>query len=277
MGQTDAVDQISVLHLRYFLAVVEEGSVRAAADRLRIAQPSLSQQIGRLERRLGMRLFHRHPAGMTPTHDGEQIAAVARTFMAGLCSDKAGQRPVSRVSVPRGTEGRVLGLLLDRFGDGVQFVRIDSARAARALARGDVEAALVRHPLPRLAADCEVLEVYDAPLGVVASAEHPLATRQELDWVHLRDQRLLWFDEQRAPEFAQWLLGVCRERGWDPLLYVMDPAGSGLVDDALARSSDLVALRPRPDSTGPAITWIPLTEPPIERYLLIGRKPVARR
>ena len=47
----------------YALAVADEGSMTAAAERLRITQPSLSQQIGTLEKHLGVQLFTRSACG----------------------------------------------------------------------------------------------------------------------------------------------------------------------------------------------------------------------
>lgn len=46
-------------HLRYFVAVVKRGSVTAAASAFQITQPSLSRQVGQLERDLGIDLFVR--------------------------------------------------------------------------------------------------------------------------------------------------------------------------------------------------------------------------
>ena len=45
--------------LEYFVAIVEHGGFTHAARALRVAQPSLSRSIGRLEHELGVQLFHR--------------------------------------------------------------------------------------------------------------------------------------------------------------------------------------------------------------------------
>lgn len=65
---------MSLRQYEYALAVAEEGSVTAAAEVLRVAQPSVSQQIRGLERELGVRLFDRTPTGLVPT-------AVGRAFL----------------------------------------------------------------------------------------------------------------------------------------------------------------------------------------------------
>lgn len=58
---------MSLRQYEYALAIAEEGSVTAAAERLRVAQPSVSQQIRGLERELGVKLFARTPTGLVPT------------------------------------------------------------------------------------------------------------------------------------------------------------------------------------------------------------------
>ncbi|MDF0376122.1 MULTISPECIES: LysR family transcriptional regulator [Streptomyces] len=61
----------------YALAVADEGSMTAAAERLRVTQPSLSQQIGTLEKHLGVKLFTRTPSGVTVTVAGRAFLAEA--------------------------------------------------------------------------------------------------------------------------------------------------------------------------------------------------------
>ncbi|GAA0934093.1 LysR family transcriptional regulator [Pseudonocardia zijingensis] len=61
---------MSLRQFEYALAVAAEGSVTAAAERLHVAQPSMSQQIRNLERDLGVELFARTPTGLVPTVAG---------------------------------------------------------------------------------------------------------------------------------------------------------------------------------------------------------------
>jgi eukaryotic-like serine/threonine-protein kinase len=65
-------------HLRYFVAIAEEGHVGRAAERLHVSQPSLSAQVHDLERELGVRLFDRTPRGMRLTPAGEKFLTHAK-------------------------------------------------------------------------------------------------------------------------------------------------------------------------------------------------------
>src|SRR3954454_2821920 len=69
-------------HLRYFVAIAEEGSFTRAAERLWVAQPGLSTQIRRLESELGVQLFDRHTRGVDLTDAGELLLERARTALA---------------------------------------------------------------------------------------------------------------------------------------------------------------------------------------------------
>ncbi|MGH7756353.1 MAG: LysR family transcriptional regulator, partial [Vulcanimicrobiaceae bacterium] len=67
-----------------FLAVIETGSVRAAADRLVVSQPAVSSVLGALQRELGVRLFERAGRGLRPTPAGHAFALDARRIGALL-------------------------------------------------------------------------------------------------------------------------------------------------------------------------------------------------
>ncbi len=272
MGTTGAMDQIALLHLRYFIAVVEEGTVGAAADRLGISQPSLSQQITRLERRLGVRLFDRAATGMLPTDAGRRLLGIATRTLQAMNDLGAPASAVRRIGVPRGTDAGVLEALTSRFGTAIEFVSLDTSRAQRALGRR-VDAAVVRGPIaPARGVAPTLLRI--APLGVLVGSGHSLGDREEIEWADLDGLSLLWFDERRAPEYAAWLLNCCHEHGWRPRLRVLDPAGTQLVADALRREPDLIALRPRQEARMAGLSWVRLVDPPREELLLLSRAPI---
>lgn len=70
--------------LRYFLAVVDEGSVTNAARRLRVAQPSLSQALRAFESELGVQLFHRVGRGLRLSTAGEALIGPARQILRSI-------------------------------------------------------------------------------------------------------------------------------------------------------------------------------------------------
>ena len=73
--------------LRYFLTVIQEGSITNASKRLHITQPTLSRQLSDLERELGRPLLNRVHTGIAPTEYGVMLARYAESIIA--LTDKA--------------------------------------------------------------------------------------------------------------------------------------------------------------------------------------------
>ena len=67
--------------LEYFSAIVEEGSISAAAKHLHISQPPLSAQLHRLEEELGAPLMERGPRRCTPTEAGRVLYQRAKQLL----------------------------------------------------------------------------------------------------------------------------------------------------------------------------------------------------
>lgn len=71
-------------HLYYFHVTAVEGSVKAAADRLGVTQPTVSEQLRMLERALDVSLFERTPSGLRLTEDGRSaFEHTSAMFLAG--------------------------------------------------------------------------------------------------------------------------------------------------------------------------------------------------
>lgn len=150
---------VDVRQLRYFLAVVDAGSVHRAAEDLFVSQPSVSQALRRLERDLGADLFHRTgrwlvltPAGralVEPARDVLRSLAVARTTVHAVDGLRGGRLLVS--SMPSQAVSP-LAPLIRRFRDRYPGVEVGVSTAAQpadvidTVRRGRAEVGLVAVP-----------------------------------------------------------------------------------------------------------------------------------
>ncbi|GAA2030549.1 hypothetical protein GCM10009839_32870 [Catenulispora yoronensis] len=266
---------VELRHLRYFVTVAEEGTMTEAARVLRIAQPSLSQQISALERRVGAPLFHRRPTGMELTEGGRILYASACRALAEIESSLVQARDARR-SVQVGVCGSAPEHLLTRVerifdDDGsldVEFAGADSQEQLDLLRTGALAFGVMRvfHAVEGLA----TLTLADEPLGVVLRSDHPLADHAVLTWADLAGQELLWFPARRNPRFADYVLAHLAGHGWSPRLHIIDARSQALYRHHLRNSQNLVTLRAGNGTTaGAGMAWRPLaSDPPRERFIL---------
>jgi DNA-binding transcriptional LysR family regulator len=81
LGRVDCLASVTLQQLRYFLAAGQAGSFTAAADSLYIAQPSLAEQVRRLEGELGVKLFVRSGRRLTLTESGRALRPQAENVL----------------------------------------------------------------------------------------------------------------------------------------------------------------------------------------------------
>jgi len=93
---------VDAQHVRYFLAVIDHGSINAAATAVGVAQPTISQALRSLERELKTPLFHRIGRGMVPTSAGYALVGPGRKILRDITT-AAGSVPDA--------EGRLRGRL----------------------------------------------------------------------------------------------------------------------------------------------------------------------
>src|SRR5919206_3201991 len=175
---------ITLQQLTYFLAAAEHGSFSAAAEELHLAQPSLSEQIRRLEAELGVALFTRAGRGLTLTEAGRLLVPHAQRTLAAADEAAASVREVRDLTggtvafgTFAGAHHYLLGGLVQEFRAKHPNVRVravgqNSAEVADAVRDGRLEAGLI------------VLPIDDRGLDV-----RP-AMREELLYVSADPQRL---------------------------------------------------------------------------------------
>lgn len=171
---------IEVRQLRVLVAVDEERSFTAAADRLRMSQAAVSRSLAALEHELGARLMHRTTRRVEPTEAGASFAATARRVLAELdraVAEARGERSVIRVGYQWAALGAhttpVLRAWNHSHGDApMRLVRLN--RRDGGLGDGLVDLAVLRHGVDP-ALDSEL--VGTERRVVALPFDHPLAER----------------------------------------------------------------------------------------------------
>ena len=100
-ADTQAPQGLELRHLRYLVAVAEAGTFTRAAERLFIAQPTLSQQIGRLEHIVGTPLLHRRRDGVQLTVAGAVLLDAARDLLSLVDRGVSQTRQAAGLGRPR--------------------------------------------------------------------------------------------------------------------------------------------------------------------------------
>src|ERR1700682_3106019 len=182
-------------HLRYFIAVAEEGSVTVAAQKPRhTAQPFLSRQIHDLELDLGVQLLIRGPRGIELTASGRVFLDHARLALAQVEAAGEAARRAAHPAKASFVMGFLTGTAMDWFAEAVGLLRDElpsievilvsqtSPELASGLLRGKVDVAFLR-PEPEMP-DLVFKHLTSEPLLVILPSDHRLA---ELHAISPRD------------------------------------------------------------------------------------------
>ena len=267
--------------LRSFQAIARLGSFRKAADELLLAQPSLSQQIRRLEAELGVPLFDRSRRPVALTEAGQLLLARAASILgtvdetiAEVRDFNAEHRGRVRVGAMQYLAHLELPHLLARFGELYPNAELHlragiTGEVYDMLKRNEIDLALIHMeaegPPPPFAAH----PLRPDRLVLITSLADPLAKRRRLVWADLADATFIVVGEGAI------LLGAISEAGFSAkttlkttdmytaVALVAQGLGVALVAETLAiRERDRVATLPIDDRSlrrTVVIAWDPHT------------------
>lgn len=178
-------------HLRYFVAVAEEGSLSNAAERrLHTAQPSLSRQIRDLELELGVTLLERRARGVELTRAGKVFLDHARLALLQVEAGRNAARRAEQPEKPGFAVGFLAGQEVDWLSDALRILRQESPdteitlasrsspELAEGLMQGKLDVALLRRE--PLATGLAYKFLVKEPLIVILPAAHRLAARAKI-------------------------------------------------------------------------------------------------
>ncbi|MFM0013583.1 LysR substrate-binding domain-containing protein [Paraburkholderia sediminicola] len=197
-------------HLRYFVAVVEEGSFnRAATLRLHTAQPSLSRQIGDLEDELGVQLLKRSSQGLEPTAAGRAFLDHARLILAQVDAASEAAKRAGKENQASLAVGFLTGYEIDWLPKVLEILRgklhetdlIVSSKSTptliKSLINGEVDLAFLR-PDPQVA-ELSFKTLMTEPIMAVLPAGHELASHQFIEPADLVGQPFIRLSKGHAP------------------------------------------------------------------------------
>lgn len=214
---------LEVRELRYFRAVATERSFSRAATVLGMAQPPLSRAIGRLERRLGVRLLDRDNRGVSLTPAGATLLEEATRVLDAVATAANRTRraalpvPTLVVTAKPGVASALLARIVDAYRERPSAAEVEIlvsgyGEQARLVRSGRVDLALIGSPLYAPGLDVEPLT--SEPRVAALPAGHPLAARRELSVADLDgvpmpvwreaapEEREFWTGRDTAPSIA---------------------------------------------------------------------------
>jgi DNA-binding transcriptional LysR family regulator len=210
------MDEVDLRELRYFVAVGEELNFTRAAARLGLTQPPLSAAIGKLERKLGVRLLERTSRRVTLTPAGTVLLEQGRIAVeaAGAAVERtrrAGTQPGRlTVAVKPGTGTDLLQKIIQRCAQDPQVPQVHllfghPGGPAAAVRAGAADVAILRAPFDQRGLDTEPL--LTEPRVAVLPAGHPLAGRPELCRADLAGEPMPRWAGQPDPAAAAYWTG----------------------------------------------------------------------
>ena len=217
-------------HLRYFIAIAEEGHITRAAERLGMQQPPLSQQLKAMEHELDVQLFHRKARGVELTDAGRALLDEARGMLAHL--DRAVE---ATRRAARGEQGRLcvgvtsttpfhplVSRAIRTFREACPMVSLMveeclSNESAERLQNESMDVAFVRTSLSG-ATGLTVIDLLNEPMVVALPKRHPLARDKAIEVIamkRLADETFILYGPPGTGMYDA-TIAACQAAGFNP-------------------------------------------------------------
>lgn len=213
-------------HLRYFVAVAEALSFTKAAQKLRLAQPSLTRQVRNLEAELGVLLLERANNRVTLTDEGRLFLFDSKRVLALhadsiLSVQRLGRKENTHLNI--GYVANIhYGMLAATLGAfrklrpsvALNLFDMTSAEQFEALDSGKIDLGFIGlnpvHSGHDLLAECVAYE----PVLVALPSEHPLVHKSKVKLADLASLFFVSMSAKTQPGMREWLLDLCQEAGF---------------------------------------------------------------
>jgi molybdate transport repressor ModE-like protein len=261
--------------LRLFLVVLEEGSLRRAAERLHISQSAITRQLQQLENDLGGRVLERTATGVRPTSGGHALAEKGKALLADYDSTMAEVRRLVRGEGDRLRIGYVASAVQEYLGPALAALRrthpkvkikmldLTPAEQISALRRGEIDLALTADGADLLSRDFYTQKVATVRSLVVLPLDHRLAAQKQISISELKDEAFVSAPDSVAPGYNQKVTQLCRRLGkFRPRFISIGPATSLAEGLVLAANEGAISLNPAFIShlSIPNVVMVPLAD-----------------
>jgi len=281
-GRRPSRGNLELRHLRYFLAVAEELNYGRAAERLRIAQPGLSQQIRTLEDIIGTLLFDRSRRTVSLTLAGELFLVEARKTLAQadtalVAAQRAGRGEVGRIAIGYVASAAYTGMLTSLVGSfrrahpevELQITEMEMQRQLEALAEDRLDIGFIRPPVS-LPVGITSFPLLQEGVLLALPDTHALAEAESVELASLAADTFITPRHGTGVSFHRHTVKACQAAGFHPLL---GPQGQDFVTIASMVAVGLgVALVPQSVRCIqlPGIVYRPVAGPAIVAELALG-------
>lgn len=266
--------RLELRQLRYFVTLAEELHFGRAAAREHIAPSALTQQVQRLERALGVLLVDRTNRQVGLTAAGSRFLIEVREILdhvdraAVLAQGLAPSPPTLRVGVLDEGYDAVRPILRELQAQHpdleIHQIQTGVPEQCRMLADGRLDVGVGRVPGVSLTIASELFRL--DPLGVLVAEEHHFARLPGVPVAALKGETLMLADEDRAPEFNEFVAEICRSAGFFPALFHGSVQTLRAAADIAAEGRCVLCLPASAASSAPpGLRWRPLL-PAVPRY-----------